>query len=337
MRVATMGLFACLAPLGLLLVAFRLILYASRRHVAALLTVAETLRSWKSLHIAVVLLFQPAEEGLHGARLMVEEGCLKDVVEVYGIHLLSTMPLGQIGVSAGPVMANSDRFHILVKGRGGHGSSPHISADPVLAASLLIAAAQQVSSRFTVLFCVSCDVVVAGKIVSRNVDPGEPAVVSFCGVTTSSNVANVIPESATLIGTVRCYSTALRGILEQRLRDVCAGVAVSSGVTIECTWTPGYNAVVNDEQITRTVAAAAQRVGHVVRAPVFLGGEDFCYYLACVPGCFVFVGCAIDDGVLRPHHSPEFDFDEKSLSISVKLFLQLVRDRCVVDKSKAKL
>jgi amidohydrolase len=149
---------------------------------ASLLCVARVLSTWDVTRFrkAVVLLFQPGEEGHHGARLMVEQGCLESVTHVFGIHLWSTLPLYQVGLDAGPVMANSDRFAMHVLGRGGHGSMPHDTADPVVAAAALVLQAQHV--------------------VSRNVDPCKAAVVSFGGVRSSSEVANVIPESVQLVG-----------------------------------------------------------------------------------------------------------------------------------------
>lgn len=285
-------------------------------HTACLLTVAETIRDWP-LRLGVVLLFQPAEEGLHGARLMVEEGCLRDVVSVVGLHLWSTMPVGQVGVSPGPVMANSDRFVLTCQGRGGHGSAPHQAADPVLAAAEVVVSAQQ--------------------IVSRNIDPVLPAVVSFGGVVSSSNAPNVIPDSVRLCGTCRCYSDSVRSDVERRLKDVCSGVALTSGVSIDCQFTRGYDAVLNDPETTTAFARAVDQAAEVVPAPKVLGGEDFFYYVAAgVPGCFAFVGAAIDDGRLRPHHAPEFDIDERSLSVAVNVWLAWVESRCLAEPDQPK-
>ncbi len=279
-------------------------------HTAGLLTVAETLCKWP-LKTAVVLLFQPAEEGMHGAREMVAGGCMRDVTHVFGLHLWSTIELGKIAVSEGPVMANSDRFYATVKGKGGHGSMPHQVRDPILAAAAIVTTAQQ--------------------IVSRNTDPASPAVVSFGGIVSSSNVPNVVPERVALNGTCRCYSNQVRQDTERRLHEVCAGVALSHGVQVEMEYKKGYDAVVNDKPATQMMAAAAAKVtDNVVPCPVVLGGEDFFYYgRTGASSCFCFVGAAIGDGIMRPHHSPEFDFDERALLTAVKLYLQLVHDNCL--------
>jgi amidohydrolase len=277
-------------------------------HTACLLTVAETIAKWP-LARGVVLLFQPAEEGMHGAREMVAEGCMADVTHVFGAHLWTTLPVGTIAVSTGPVMANSDRFYATVKGRGGHGSMPQDARDPILAAAAVVMQAQQ--------------------IVSRNTNPATPSVVSFGGINSSSTVPNVIPETVSLCGTCRTYSADVRANFETRLREVCAGVAMSNQVEIDFDFKRGYDAVINDEEATGMLRVAAEKVAKVEPASVVLGGEDFFYYRQTgASACFCFVGAAIGDGVLRAHHSPAFDFDEQALPVSVRLYLQIVQDLC---------
>lgn len=279
-------------------------------HVAILLTVAEF---WKekesSLRLGVVLLFQPAEEGHHGARLMVDDGCMESVERVYAIHLWNTLAVGQVGLSLGPVMANSDRFKINIVGKGGHGSMPHDCRDPILAQASLILLVQQIASR--------------------NTNPTEGVVVSFGGVQSISFVPNVIPQSVSLCGTVRCYHEHIREATELRLQEICKGVALSHNVTIECVYTRGYNAVVNDNPATDDVISAASKLPNVsvVAAPKVMSGEDFYYYArgGAVTSCFCFVGSAIDDGILRPHHSPEFDIDERSLEIACNIFSEVIK------------
>jgi len=155
-------------------------------------------------------------------------------------------------------------------------------------------------------------------------------VVSFGGINSSSTVPNVIPESVKLCGTCRTYSAEVRASFETRLREVCAGVAMANQVAIDFEFKRGYDAVVNDEEATGILRAAAEKVATVAPASVVLGGEDFFYYRQTgASSCFCFVGSAIGDGILRAHHSPAFDIDEQSLSISVRLYLQIVHDVCL--------
>lgn len=277
-------------------------------HVATLLCVAETLKNLApNLRKGVVLLFQPAEEGHFGAKLMVEEGCLETVEMTFGIHLWNTLRLGQVAASNGPVMAHSDRFEIIVEGRGGHGSMPHDTIDPILAAANLVVSAQQ--------------------IVSRNVDPADKAVVSFGGIQSSSNARNVIPQSVSLCGTIRSYTDEMRSFLEKRLETVCRGVEVMSGATIKYKYFRGYSAVVNDPTAAEIARTAIKNVAgaELCPAPVVLSGEDFYCYAEKVKSCFIFVGSAIGDGILRPHHNPNFDIDEKSLQISLDVFMSIIK------------
>uniref|UniRef100_A0A7S4L9F0 Peptidase M20 dimerisation domain-containing protein n=1 Tax=Paramoeba aestuarina TaxID=180227 RepID=A0A7S4L9F0_9EUKA len=281
-------------------------------HVSGLLATLETIKDWK-LTKGVVGLFQPAEEGYHGARKMVEEGCMEDVEAVFGIHLWNTLAYGKIGISEGPVMANSDRFTIEITGRGGHGSMPHDCADPTLAAANVVLNAQQ--------------------IVARNLNPmKESAVISFGGIKTNSFVSNVIPESVSLCGTVRSYEEPVRCLVEKRLGEICQGVELLNGLKADYKFVRGYSAVVNDAIGVKMATQAGQKVdiAEVVPAPKVLSGEDFYYYNqeGKVPSCFIFVGSAINDGVIRPHHSPEFDIDERALLVSAKLYCQIVYDNC---------
>lgn len=230
----------------------------------------------------------------------------------FGIHLWSTVPLFDVGVGAGAVTAYSDRFFIKVSGRGGHGSSPHQTCDPVVAAASLVTQAQQV--------------------VSRHIDPCKPAVVSFGGIKSNSYVPNVIPESVELCGTTRCFETTVRDQIKERLGEICSGIGTANRVPISFDFRQGYPATINHEEATRVAREAASKISgaRVVPPTPVLAGEDFSYY-SLVPGiqcCFVYVGAQIADDKLRPHHSPEFDFDERALLCSASLFLQIVDDQC---------
>ncbi len=209
-------------------------------------------------------------------------------------------------------MANSDRFYVTVLGSGGHGSMPQHTRDPVLAASQLVVSCQQ--------------------IVSRNTNPTTPAVVSFGGIVSNSNVPNVIPDSVQVCGTCRTYSDAVRIATEQRLGQICQGTALSHGVQIDFNFKRGYDAVVNDSEAVHVMKQAASQVegAWIVPAPQVLSGEDFFYYGRAegASSCFCFVGCALP-GELRPLHHPAFDFDERALSISVQIYLKIVQQNCL--------
>ena len=188
---------------------------------------------------------------------------------------------------------------------------PQDTCDPILAASALVQSVQQ--------------------IVARQIDPQQGAVVSFGGIKSNSFVSNVIPANVQLVGTARTYLPALRNLVERRLGEICTGIGQAHGLNIEYTYDRGYSAVINDEPATKHVqnAVAAVAGATCVAAPQVLSGEDFFSYSQ--PGittCFFFVGAGIDDGITRPHHSPEFDIDERSLEIGLNVFLELVKSQC---------
>lgn len=280
-------------------------------HVAGLLAVAKALKPLEaSLKRPVVLLFQPGEEKLKGAREMVHGGCLEGVTHVFGIHLWSTFPLGHAGISAGPVMANSDRLTVVVKGRGGHASMPQDARDPVPVAAAIVAQAQ--------------------TVVSRSISATESGVVTFGGMRSSSHVANIIPEAVELLASIRSYREPVRETLERRLREICQGAAVAHQVEVDVDYRRCADAVVNDENAAQIARDSAAAVCTVSEAPKVLASEDFSHYQQ--PGvatCFFFVGAAIGDGVVRPHHSPEFDIDERAITCAASVFFQIVRDCCM--------
>lgn len=282
-------------------------------HVAAQLAVARLLLASKSrLRGVVKLVFQPAEEGLGGAKVMMDEGLLEDkfgpaIDEIYGIHLWSYVPLGQIGLKHGPCMAASDRVVIDVKGKGGHGAAPQSTVDAIVESAALVTSLQ--------------------TVISRNKDPLDPAVLTIGSIHGGTNF-NIICDHVQLVGTVRTFTPETKDTMVTRIKDVCCGVAATYGGEINVDYQHGFPATVNRwPEAVEKVATAARRITTPERiVPVTtMGAEDFSYFIEAKPGAFFFVGAGLE-GDLRPHHKSVFDFDERALLVSATLYLNLIDD-----------
>ena len=274
-------------------------------HMAMMMATAKVLTGRKrDFSGRVVFLFQPAEEKPPGgAKRMVEEGALSGVDAVFGLHLWQPFPTGKIGIVKGPMLAQADNFNLIVKGKGGHGAMPHTAVDPILAAAQIVVNSQ--------------------TIVSRNVDPLKPCVVTF-GTIHGGTTHNIIPAEVSLAGTVRTFDSTVQALAEKRLREIAEETAKALGASCRVEYTMGYPAVVNDAAMVDFVTAVAKRVlGNNCLQPFdpVMGGEDFAYYLQKVPGAFIFLGAG--DGREFPHHHPAFDIDEKALSMGALLLTSL--------------
>ena len=268
-------------------------------HTSIGLTVARLLHAHsQELAGTVKFVFQPAEEGLHGAEQMVKEGVLQNPPPnvSLALHLWNEKPVGWLGIGDGAVMAAAELFHLRITGKGGHGAAPHLAIDPVLAAAHVITALQ--------------------SIAARNVAPLKAAVVS---VTTlrAGEAFNIIPPYAELTGTIRTFEPEVRGVVLERFHQVVNGVAEAMGckAVIQCEGiTP---AVINNEQVARGVRKVAERVlpdCAVTSNFATMGSEDMAYMMQDIPGCFIFVGSANSEkGLDAPHHHPCFDIDEEAL------------------------
>lgn len=285
-------------------------------HMAILLGVVEALVQRKHhLKGSVKFIFQPGEEGYAGAKSMVEAGVLETdpvVDTIFGAHLWTYQPVGEIGVKTGPTMAAADEFHIHIKGKGGHGAMPQGTVDAVLVAAQLTNAIH--------------------TIISRTIDPLEHGVITVGTLNGGSNF-NVIAETAALTGTVRAYKEDIRQHLKQRLVEVCNGIGAAFGAEIVLDYQDGYPPTVNADGPTEQLRqAASQVVGaeRVVPPYLTMAGEDMAYFLQEKPGCFFFIGAGKHgrdaDAKIIPHHCSVFDFDEKALSIGARVFIQLVED-----------
>jgi amidohydrolase len=255
------------------------------------------------------VLFQPAEEGEGGAQAMVADGALEGVSSVFGVHLWNELPVGTLGVKAGPLMAAVDRVQIVVRGRGGHGGKPHRSADPVVAAAHVVTALQ--------------------TVVAREASPLQSAVLTI-GSIHGGHAFNVIPDEVVLTGTIRTFDTALRRSMPERVARIARGVAEGLQCTAAVEVRAGNPPVVNDAAMAAIAArAAATVVGEagVVSPEPTMGGEDMAVYFDRVPGCFVFVGSAnAARGLDQPHHSPRFDFDEDALAIGTAFLVAVAEE-----------
>jgi amidohydrolase len=274
-------------------------------HMAILMGAVKLLSERKSEFIGdVVFLFQPSEERIPGgAKPMIEEGALDGVDAIFGLHLWVPLPTGAVGVVKGPMMAQPDAFTINVKGKGGHGSMPQQTVDPILVAAQIVVNAQ--------------------SIVSRNIDPLKPAVVSF-GTIEGGTIYNIIPGEVKLTGTVRSFESKIKDIAKKRIEEIAEGTAKAMGANVEFTYEEGYPPVVNDETMANFVLDVAEQAlgkDKVHDIDPVMGGEDFAYYLEKVPGTFLFLGAG--DGLDLPHHHPAFDIDEKVLPQGVLLMTSL--------------
>lgn len=279
-------------------------------HTAILLTVAKVLAQQRH-HFAgtVKFAFQPAEElPPGGAKGMIAEGVLENprVDAVFGLHLWNGLPIGKIGVDAGPIMASVDRFEVVIKGVGSHGAYPHTGVDPIVIGSHVISALQ--------------------TVVSRETPPLAPVVVTV-GRFHGGTAFNVIPSQAELSGTVRTIDAKVRQDMSSRLERIVRGVTSAMRADYEFRYEFGYPVTVNHPemaQFARRVAAEIVGEANVVTAGMTMGAEDMSYFLEAVPGCYVRLGSGNpEQGLIHPHHSALFNFDEAALPIGVELLTRL--------------
>lgn len=271
-------------------------------HVAMLLGAARVLRERAGeLAGRIAFVFQPAEEGGGGAKAMLEDGLIARfaIERAYGLHIVTMLPSGQIGLRPGPLMASVDSFDLVVDGVGGHGAMPHRSVDPVVVAAEVVGALQ--------------------RVVSREIDPLEPAVVTI-GAINGGTTYNVIPPRVSLKGTVRSFAEATREAMEGRVRRIAEHTCASANATCSLHWHPSYPVTVNDPDeaaFVRDTLSAALGAERVVESPPVMGSEDFSYFAQVVPACFYFLGGA-DAAHPFPNHHPAFDIDEQAMATGIE-------------------
>jgi len=254
-------------------------------------------------------IFQPAEEGGGGGRIMVEEGVLKNpkVDAIFGAHVFPFLSVGKVGIYEREGLAAADRFIIKIIGKGGHAASPHVSKDPILATGHLIT---QIHS-----------------IVSRNVNPLESGVITI-GKVSGGTASNIIPDEVELIGTVRSLNPQVREELKSRIEQVTQGIARSFSMDCRFDFEYGYPVLINNPEMSKLVGLACSKgIGkeNVEVVKPSMGGEDFAYYLEKVPGSFFRLGCRNEEkGLIHPYHSSLFDIDEEVLPFGVEMFIRII-------------
>jgi amidohydrolase len=279
-------------------------------HVTILLGVAKLFSSFPDrVKGNIKWIFQPAEEGGGGGRVMVEEGVLDNpkVDAIFGAHVFPFLPTGKVGVYEREGLAATDRFTIKIVGKGGHAASPHVTKDPILAAGHLIT---QIHS-----------------IASRDINPLESGVITVATIH-GGTAFNIIPDEVELKGTVRSLNAHVRETLKSRLQKVTQGVIQSFDMEHEFDYQHGYPVLVNDPEMTKLVARACEKgIGdtNVEVLKPSMGGEDFAYYLEKVPGSFFRLGMRNEGkGVIHPYHSSHFDIDEEVLPFGVEMFVRII-------------
>ena len=277
-------------------------------HMAMLLGAAEALAA-RCTHFdgTVYFIFQPAEEREGGGRVMVEEGLFDrfPMDMVFGLHNWPGLPTGSFGVIDGPVMAGADRFEITLSGHGAHAAMPHQGTDTVLAGATLIQALQ--------------------AVVSRDTDPMESAVISVTRFH-AGHADNILPETAVLGGTVRCFRPELQDALEEGMRRVCRGIGTAHRVEARLDYARGYPPTVNAEEPTFICREVVRQVagGQVfTHLKPSMGAEDFSFLSRVVPGCYVWLGNGLGEGGCLLH-SPHYDFNDAIIPIGIRYWVRLV-------------
>ena len=277
-------------------------------HTTILLGTARYLAETRNFDGTVHFIFQPAEEGLGGARAMIKDGLFEKFPcdEIYGLHNAPDLNHGELAILPGPAMAGADFFDITINGYGAHGAMPERSKDPIVIAMAVVQALQ--------------------SIVSRNVIPTEAAVVSITQVHAGS-AYNVIPGDAKLAGTMRAFSDEVRALMRERMRAISAGMAAAFQVEIDVDIRDIFRVLVNQEEHSKVVAEAAQAVvgpaNVKTRAQPKMGSEDFADMLQAVPGAYFWLG---HDGSV-PVHNPAFTLDDKILPVGASIFARIIETR----------
>lgn len=270
-------------------------------HTATLLVLAKVLNKIRDrIEGTVVFIHQFGEEIAPGGAIpMIEDGCLDGVDAIFGTHLWASEPLGRVSLKSGAFMAAADAFYIDIKGKGGHGAKPQDTKDSIVIGSQFVINAQQ--------------------LLGRRVNPVRPAVVSVCHFE-ALNPFNVIADSVKIKGTVRTFDEQTRALIEEELEEVLKASCHMYKADYDYNFVRGYDAVINDEEMTNFFIEQAKDVPGVTEVEICepeMGGEDFAYYLQKVPGTFYFTGARNpDEEEVYPHHHPKFRIDERALLVA---------------------
>ena len=286
-------------------------------HTAMLLGAAEFFSNHRDFKGSIIFIFQPAEEGGGGAREMIKDGLFEKFPcdAVFGLHNWPGLAEGDFGVTAGPMMASSNTFEIIVRGRGGHAALPHNSADPVLTATSIIQALQ--------------------SIITRNKRPVDAAVLSVTQIH-AGETSNVIPDSAFIGGTVRTFTNEVLDLIERRLREVAHHVANTFDCQAEISFSRNYPPLINHEnEVLFSTEVMNELVGerHAnTSIDPTMGAEDFAFMLLEKPGCYVFLGNgdgdhrSIGHGLGPCHlHNPSYDFNDALIPVGISYWVKLAQ------------
>ena len=274
-------------------------------HTSMLLGAAKYLAETRNFEGSVAVIFQPAEEGGAGGKAMVDDGMMDRfaITEVYGMHNLPGMDVGNFSMCPGPIMAATDEFNVKITGRGGHAAMPHLSIDPIVVAAQVITAVQ--------------------SIVSRGLSPLDSLVISITKIH-AGNAHNVIPGEVLLNGTIRSLDADVREYACKRFREVVEGIALANETKAEVDIRRGYPVTFNHENETQTAGSVAALISGEdkveMNALPTLGGEDFSYMLEARPGAFIFMGNGDTAGL----HHPEYDFNDEAIPHGCSYWVKLV-------------
>ena len=276
-------------------------------HTSMLLGAAKYLAETRNFDGKIVLAFQPAEEGGGGARAMIDAGLMDkwNVEEIYGMHNMPGLPIGEFAVRTGPQMASPDKFEIIVNGKGGHGAMPHKGVDSTLVAAQIVVALQ--------------------SIASRNINPLDNIVVSVCGFRTETDTYNVIPNTVRLRGTVRTFEKNVQSFVRARIDALTKSTADGYGAVAEVTHMSGPPPLVNHEReadFAAEIALSVCGVAHRNFEPS-MGGEDFSEMLLERPGAYLFVG----NGDSADLHNPSYEFNDDVIPVGCSWFVTMAERR----------
>lgn len=291
-------------------------------HTTIMLAAAKYFNETRNFSGKVHLIFQPAEEGARGADKMIDEGLFDDFPcdEIYGLHNWPYLPVGKAELRAGPLLASADKFTVNIAGVGGHAAYPQTTRDVIPAGAALVQAFQ--------------------TIISRNIEPVQPCVLSVTNFQAGTGAFNVIPDAAMINGTVRTFNEGVRQQIKERMSDICHSIGQAYQVEISFEYTIGIDATVNTP---KEAAFAADILRGLLGdenvnddCDLCMGAEDFGSFLYKVPGAYVFLGQATNDKN-SPHnqtlHSPYYDFNDDILPVAVDYFAELVETANPADKN----
>ena len=276
-------------------------------HTAMLLGAAQYLAETRNFDGTAVLIFQPAEEGGGGGREMVEAGMMErfGIQEVYGMHNMPGIPVGQFAIRPGPMMAAADQFDITVTGKGGHAAKPQDCIDSLVVAAHIVVALQ--------------------TIASRNIDPLQSVVVSVCTMEGDSTAHNVIPQVVKMRGTTRSMTEGVRDLAQRRVEEIVRGTAQALGAVATIDYRRGYPVTVNAAENTGFAAEVARGVAGAVNTDVapMMAAEDFSYMLNARPGAYIFVG----NGDTAMVHHPAYNFDDAVIPFGASWYAGMIEAR----------